>query len=210
MESIVLNVEPRICDKNEAKKLRNKGKVPAVVYHKNEETLHICVNELSLDKLVHSSASHLIDLTFPDGKSKRSFLKDIQFDRVTDRIIHADFQFFSAGEVLEIDIPTSFTGEAIGVVAGGNVQVIQHSLKVKGVPSNIPQQITIDISGLELGQTLHISEIPAETYEGKFEIVGDPDTSIVSIVAPKVEVEEVETIEEEGTEEVTTEDEEEE
>ena len=210
MESIVLNVEPRVCNKKEAKKLRNEGKVPAVVYHKGGETLHICVSELSLDKLVHSSGSHLIDLTFPDGESKRSFLKDIQFDRVTDRIIHADFQFFSAGEVLEMDIPTSFTGEAIGVVAGGNVQVIQHSLKVKGVPSNIPQQITIDISSLELGQTMHINEIPAETYEGKFEIVGDPETSIVSIIAPKKEVEEVETVEEEeGAEEVETEDEEE-
>ncbi len=193
MESIVLNVEPRVCNKNESKKLRSEGKVPAVVYHKGEETVHVCVNEFSLDKLVHSSESHIVDLQFPDGQLKPSFLKDIQFDQVTDRIIHADFQFFSAGEVLEMDVQASFTGEAPGVVAGGKMQVIQHTLTVKGKPSNIPQHLTIDISGLELGQTMHISEIPAETYDGKFEIIGDPDTPIVSILAPRIESEETET-----------------
>lgn len=203
MESIVLNVEPRACDKNEAKKLRNEGKVPAVVYHKGEETVHVCVNELAIDKLVHSAESYLIDLKFPDGKSKRSFLKDIQFDEVTDKVIHADFQFFSAGELLEIDLPVSFIGKAAGIVAGGKMQVLQHTLKVKGSPSDIPQHIDIDISELELGQTMHIREIPSETYEGKFEIVGDPETAVVSIAAPRIEVEEeIESAPEEGTEEV--------
>ena len=205
MESIVLNVEPRVCNKNEAKRLRNDGKVPAVVYHKGEETVHVCVNELSLNKLVHSSESHIVDLEFPDGKCKRSFLKNVQFDRVTDRVIHADFQFFSAGEVLEIEVPTSFTGESPGVVAGGKMQVIQHTLTVKGKPSNIPQHLTIDISGLELGQTMHISEIPAGTFDGKFEIVGDPDTPVVSILAPKVETETSEAEAEEAAEETAEE-----
>ncbi|MCG8342474.1 MAG: 50S ribosomal protein L25/general stress protein Ctc [Chlorobiales bacterium] len=204
MESIVLNVEPRICNKNEAKKLRKEGKVPAVVYQKGIATVHVCVSELSLDKLVHSSASRIVELEFPDGGKKRSFLKDVQFDRVTDQVIHADFQFFSAGEVLEMEIPTSFTGESPGVVAGGNMQVIQHTLTVKGKPSNIPQHLTIDISGLELGQTMHISEIPAETFDGKFEIMGDPDTPVVSILAPKVEAEEPETDVEEAAEEIDT------
>ncbi|MCW8795525.1 MAG: 50S ribosomal protein L25/general stress protein Ctc [Chlorobium sp.] len=209
MESIVFNVEPRDCDKNAAKKLRNQGKVPAVVYHKGEETIHICVDERSLKKMVHSSESHLIDLTFPDGKAKRSFLKEVQFDPVTDNIIHADFQFFSAGEVLEMDVPTAFIGEgeAPGVVAGGNVQVILHALKVKAVPSNIPQHITIDVSGMELGQTMHIREIPVETYEGKFEIINDPDSSVVSVVAPKVEAEVIESAEEEETPAVASEEE---
>ena len=165
----------------------------------------MCVDELALNKLVHSPESHIVDLQFPDGKSKRSFLKNVQFDEVTDKVIHADFQFFSAGEVLEIDVPTSFTGEAPGIVAGGNMQVIQHTLTVKGLPSNIPQYITIDVSGLEIGQTMHISEIPAETYEGKFEIVGEPETPVVSILAPKKEVEEAETTLEEETEEAASE-----
>ncbi len=205
MESITINVEPRGCGKKETKKLRNEGKVPAVLYHKGEETLHISVGELDLDKLVHSSESHLIDLAFPDGTSKRSFLKDIQFDRVTDRIIHSDFQFFSSGEVLEMDVPTTFTGTSPGITAGGNMQVIQHTLRIKGIPADIPQHITIDISGLEMGQTLHIGEIPAETSGGKFEIMGDPDTPVVSILAPRVESEETGETEEESGEETPSE-----
>ncbi|MBC8524311.1 MAG: 50S ribosomal protein L25, partial [Chlorobium phaeobacteroides] len=125
------------------------------------------------------------------------------------KMIHAEFQLFSAGEVLEMDVPTTFIGEgeAPGVVAGGNVQVILHSLKVKAVPSNIPQHITIDVSGMELGQTMHIREIPVETYEGKFEIISDPDSSVVSIVAPKVEAEVIESEEEEETPAVASEEE---
>ncbi len=185
METIVLNVEPRECAKKEAAKLRASGKVPAVVYHKGEETIHVSVDELALEKLIQSAESHIVDLQFPDGDSKRSFIKDVQFDPVTDKAIHADFQFFSAGEVIEMDVPTSFSGESPGIVQGGKVQVIQHSLTVKGVPSNIPDHITIDVSGLELGQTMHIREIPMDDYEGRFEIVGDPETPVVSITAPR-------------------------
>ncbi|ASQ90194.1 50S ribosomal protein L25/general stress protein Ctc [Prosthecochloris sp. GSB1] len=185
METIVLKVEPRECKKKEAAKLLNAGRVPAVVYHKGEETLHVSVENLALEKLIHSAESHIIDLHFPDGKSKRSFIKDVQFDPLTDKAIHADFQFFSAGEVLEMEVPTSFTGEARGVVEGGKMQIIQHSLTVKGIPSNIPEHITIDVSSLELGQTMHIREIPTESHEGKFEITGEPDTPVVSILAPR-------------------------
>lgn len=185
METIVLNVEPRECKKKEAAKLLSAGRVPAVVYHKGEETLHVSVEDLALEKLIHSAESHIIDLHFPDGKSKRSFIKDVQFDPLTDKAIHADFQFFSAGEVLEMEVPTSFTGEAPGVVEGGKMQIIQHTLTIKGVPSNIPEHITIDVSGLELGQTMHIREIPTESHEGKFEIMGDPETPVVSILAPR-------------------------
>ena len=100
-----------------------------------------------------------------------------------------------------MDVPTNFTGESPGVVAGGKMQIIQHTLTVKGVPSNIPQHLTIDISGLELGQTMHIGEIPTETYDDKFEIIGDPETPVVSILAPRVETEETEASIEEGSEE---------
>ena len=202
METIVLNVEHRECAKKEAAKLRAAGKVPAVVYHKGEETIHVSVDELAFEKLIHSAESHIVDLQFPDGDSKRSFIKDVQFDPVTDKAIHADFQFFSAGEVLEMDVPTSFIGEAVGIVQGGKMQVIQHSLTVKGVPSNIPDNITIDVSSLELGQTMHIREIPTSDYEGRFEIMGDPETPVVSILAPRKAEEETPESEEEDTETV--------
>ncbi len=200
METIVLAVEPRTCSKNEAKSLRKEGKVPAVVYHKGEENQHICVNELALDKLVHSPESHIINLEFPDGKSRRSLIKDVQFDPVTDRVIHADFQFFSAGEVLEMEVPVTFSGKGPGIVAGGKLQALVHALTVKGVPSSIPDHITIDVSGMELGETMHIKEIPAEITGGNFEFIGEPETPVVSIIAPRKESEAATEEESESTE----------
>ncbi|MBF0585498.1 50S ribosomal protein L25/general stress protein Ctc [Prosthecochloris sp. N3] len=192
METIVLAVEPRNCSKNEAKALRNEGKVPAVVYHKGEENMHIAVNAIALDKLVHAPESHIINLEFPDGNSRRSLLKDVQFDPVSDSVIHADFQFFAAGEVLEMEVPVTFTGKGPGIVAGGKMQALLHSLTIKGSPSNMPQQISIDTSHMELGDTMHIGEIPEEVTGGKFEFTGEPDTPIVSIAVPKKEAEETE------------------
>ncbi len=123
-------------------------------------------------------------------KNPRSLIKEVQFDPVSDRVIHADFQFFSAGEVLEMEVPVTFTGKGPGIIAGGKLQALVHTLTVKGMPSGIPENITIDISGMELGETMHIKEIPQEVSAGKFEFTGEPETPVVSIAAPRKESEE--------------------
>jgi len=87
----------------------------------------VSVNELELNKLVHTAESHIIDLRFPDGKVKRSFIKAVQFHPVTDRIIHTDFQLFAADEVIEMDVPVSVTGESVGVDKGGKLQILRHN-----------------------------------------------------------------------------------
>lgn len=188
METIVLGVAPREIKKNAAGRLRKTGEVPAVIYHKGEETVAVSVNELALNKLVHSAESHIIDLKFPDGKTKRSFIKDVQFDPVTDRIIHTDFQLVSANEVIEMEIPVAVEGDAAGVEKGGKLQVLRHTLHVKGKPGDMPAHLTIDVTALEVGHSIHVREIPAEAY-AKLEIVDDPDTPVVSVLAPKKEVE---------------------
>jgi large subunit ribosomal protein L25 len=189
METRALSVNLREVKKNEAAKLRRQGQVPAVVYHKGEATVAISVEEISLNKLVHSSESHMIDLQYPDGKSVRSFIKDVQFDPVTDRVIHADFQLFSADEVVEMEVPIHLEGECPGVkIGGGKIQINVHTLPLKGKPEAMPEHFTIDVSVLELGQTLHIRDLQAIAPEG-IQILGDADASVVSVVAPRKEAE---------------------
>ena len=189
METRALSVNLREVKKNEAAKLRRQGQVPAVVYHKGEATVAISVDEISLDKLVHSSESHVIDLQYPDGKSVRSFIKDVQFDPVTDRVIHADFQLFSADEVVEMEVPIHLEGECVGVkIGGGKIQINVHALELKGKPENMPEHFTIDVSALELGQTLHIRDLQKVAPEG-IQILGDADASVVSVSAPRKEAE---------------------
>jgi large subunit ribosomal protein L25 len=191
METRALSVNLREVKKKEAAKLRREGLVPAVVYHKGESTVTISVDEISLNKLVHSSESHLIDLEYPDGKTVRSFIKDVQFDPVSDRVIHADFQLFSADEVVEMEVPIHLEGECPGVkIGGGKIQINQHTLTLKGNPENMPEHFTIDISILELGQTLHIRDLQAVAPQG-IQILGDTDASVVSVMAPRKEAEAV-------------------
>lgn len=190
METRALSVSLREVKKNEAAKLRRNGQVPAVVYHKGEATVAVCVEELAMDKLVHSSEQHLIDLQFADGTSKRAFIKDVQFDPVTDRVIHADFQLFSAEEVVEMEVPAHFEGECAGVkIGGGKLQVNLHVLTLKGRPEDMPEHFTVDISGLELGQILHIRDLKLGSLEGKVQVIGDADAPVVSVVAQRKEAE---------------------
>jgi len=190
METILLGVEPRVIKKKEAEKLRKNGIVPAVIYHKGEETIPVSVNEIALKKLVHSADSHIIDLQFPDGKIKRSFIKQVQFHPVTDRIIHTDFQLFSADEVIELEVPVAVSGESIGVEKGGKLQIIRHALTIKGKPENMPDHLVVDVTALEIGHSLHVREIPMTAYAGLV-ISDDPDTPVITILASKKEAEAV-------------------
>ncbi len=198
METRTLSVNLREVKKKEAAKLRQQGLVPAVVYHKKEETVAISVDEIALGKLVHSAESHMIDLQYPDGKSVLTFIKDVQFDPVTDRVIHADFLRFSTDEVLEMEVPIHVEGEAPGVkIGGGKLQIIMHTLTLKGKPTDIPEHFTIDVSELEAGHSLHIGDLQARIPAGTIEIIGDAEAAIVSVAAPRKEAEG----EEEATEE---------
>jgi large subunit ribosomal protein L25 len=188
METITLGVEPRVISKNGAKALRKQGVVPGVVYHKGEETVAISVEEITLNKLVHSAESHIIDLQFPDGKTMRSFIKDVQFDPVSDRIIHTDFQLFAADEVVEMDVPVSVTGHAIGVEKGGKLQILRHALTIKGQPADMLDHLSIDVTALEVGHTIHVGEIPMGAYPG-LTIMDEPETPVIVVIAPRKEAE---------------------
>ncbi len=190
METRALSVNLREAKKKAAVKLRRDGLVPAVVYHKGEANVCISVDEKALTKLVHSSESHMIDLQYPDGMSSRSFIKDIQFDPVTDRVIHADFQLFSTDEVIEMEVSVHFEGECPGVkIGGGKLQINVHALTLKGKPEDMPEHITVDVSGLEIGQTLHVCDIQLGALAGKVTILGDTEAAVISVLAPRKEVE---------------------
>jgi large subunit ribosomal protein L25 len=188
METIVLGVEPRVIKKKAAKKLRIGGIVPAVIYHKGEETVAVSVNELALRKLVHSAESHIIDLQFPDGKIKRSFIKEVQFHPVTDRIIHTDFQLFSADEIIELEVPVAVSGESAGVEKGGKLLIIRHALTIKGKPEDMPDHLVVDVTALEIGHSIHVKEIPLDAYTG-LQIMDDPDAPVITVLASKKEAE---------------------
>ncbi|MCS7014421.1 MAG: 50S ribosomal protein L25/general stress protein Ctc [Chloroherpetonaceae bacterium] len=185
MQTITLEAETRsVSTKGTLKALRRKGMVPAVLYHKGEEAIPLAVKESELRKLVYTTESHLVNLRFSDGTEKQAIMKDRQFDPLTDRIVHADFQLLKADEMVETEVPTLFKGTPAGVVKGGRVQVLLHKLTIRSLPADIPEHIEFDISHLEIGDTLHIEQANQIHASAKWKIVGDPSISIVSVVPP--------------------------
>lgn len=186
MAEISLNASVRTKgNKGDVKKLRRDGKVPGVFYHKQSEPQVIEVTEASLKPLVYTSEAHIVSLKVEGQEDRSCILKDIQFDPVTDRIVHFDLQGITTDEKLEIEVPVVLVGSAAGIKKGGILQASLHKLSIECLPADVPEHIQVDITNLELGSSIHVKDIVSD----KFTVLNSEDAVIVSVVAPKVEKE---------------------
>lgn len=186
MAEISLNASVRTKgNKGDVKKLRRNGKVPGVFYHKQSEPQVIEVTEASLKPLVYTSEAHIVSLKVEGQEDRSCILKDIQFDPVTDRIVHFDLQGITTDEKLEIEVPVVLVGSAAGIKKGGILQANLHKLSIECLPADVPEHIQVDITNLELGSSIHVKDIVSD----KFTVLNSEDAVIVSVVAPKVEKE---------------------
>ncbi len=179
------------------RQLRREGKIPAVYYYHHEKPIHLALDLKELRNAIHSGA-HIFDLQL-GKKSHKCILRDVQHDPVTDEIIHADFMGVSLDEYITVKVPVHLVGTAVGVKTFGGV-LEQHlwEMEVKCKTVNIPDAITIDVTELNLGDSIKAGQIKLENVE----ILTPPTTSVVSIVqatgakveeAPKEAEEAVET-----------------
>ena len=145
------------------KALRNAGRVPSVLYG-GGEPLHFSVPELDFSKLVYTPNAHTVEIILEDDSKINAILQDIQFHPVTDRILHIDFYQLFNDKPIAMNIPVNIVGNSIGVKMGGNLQKNQRKLRIKALPTNLPDYIEIDISKLEIGQRVYIREILNDSY----------------------------------------------
>jgi large subunit ribosomal protein L25 len=193
MKSVPLNAIARTSGRRAgAKKLRASGRIPAVIYGgKNQsQSLEISAKEIG-DLIGHSvSENLLVDLALKnDARPKRlALVQEIQHHPLNGAVLHVDFHEVSETEKVTIMVPVETTGEARGVKnAGGVLEHVLFKLKVRALPKDLPEQVVIDVSGLELNKTIHIGEIKAP--EG-VEILGDKNIPVVSVATPRTEAEE--------------------
>jgi len=198
MQTISIKATPRQTgNKKELTTLRNEGMVPSTYYHKGEDNLNLSVHRLAIRDLVYTTESHIVNLKFEDGLEKTCILKEYQCDPLTGEFIHADFLGLEANEQIELEIPLEFVGKAEGIIKGGKVQATLHKLKVKCLPADLPEHITLDITPLDVGQTIHVGEISSFIQgEMKYEIVEDDQVPVISVLAPKGAAETEEEVEE--------------
>lgn len=192
MKSVPLNAFPRsLGRRNGARKLRSEGRIPAVIYGGAAKPQNVEINAREIGELIIHSVSEnlLVDLAIKDdAKPKRlALVQEVQHHPLSGHVLHVDFHEVSPTEKVTIMVPVETTGEAAGVKnSGGVLEHVLFKLKVRALPKDLPEQVVIDVTALELNKTIHIGEIKAP--EG-VEILGDKHIPVVSVAVPRAEEE---------------------
>ena len=197
MENVILeaNFRDKI-NKAERNKIRKEGRVPGIYYSKHEKPMAFNVDEKDINPLVFTSARNMILLKVKGKEEQECFLKNVQFDPVTDKIIHFDLLGLKRGEKFQLKVPISFVGNSVGVKEGGVLQIGTHTLFVECLPKDVPQSLEVNIENLNIGDAIHVEKLNFENVT----ILTPADSVVVSVTHPKVEAEPVvEELEEEGT-----------
>jgi large subunit ribosomal protein L25 len=164
MKSIAISGSVRGTDKkSQAKQIRNEGSIPCILYG-GEEIVHFAAPEAAFKYLVYTPHAKTVELKI-DGKDYNAIMKDIQFHPVTDKILHIDFLQLHDEKPVVMDIPVKLNGSASGVKEGGRLILKLRNLKVKCIPSLLPDKIEIDINDLSIGKAVRVSDIVMEGVE---------------------------------------------
>lgn len=167
--------------------LRKNGRVPGIFYSRINKPLPIEVSEKAMRPFVFTAKSNLISLEVENDKNYDCVVKDVQFDPVTEAIVHFDLLGLIEGEKFQLEVPIQYFGTAIGIKEGGIVQQVLHKLEVECFPKDIPEYLKIDITNLKLGESIHASDLSFENID----ILTPAETVVVAVVHPKIEKEPV-------------------
>ena len=192
MKSVALKVYPRSqVQRAEVTKLRAAGRVPATIYGRQAQPQNLEVDYEEITDLLHHSASEnvLVDLSVEnDARTKRlALVQDVQHHPLSAKVLHVDFHEVAENEKITVFVPVETTGEAAGVkTGGGTLEHVLHKLKVRCLPKDLPEQIFIDVSALEIGKSIHLGEVVAPAG---VEIMGEKTRTVVAVAAPRAEEE---------------------
>ena len=188
MEEIILEIQPREeIGKSKVKDLREKGFIPAVIYAEGKKSQPIKVSHRQLWQLIHQHRleSIVINLKMQDDKKQKGrscLIKEIQHDPVKGDIIHVDFNEISLTKVIKVNVPVVAKGEPIGVrQEGGSLEHILWEIEVECLPTDIPRDIEVDVSLLNIGDAIHIKDI---TFPSNIKVLNAPEAIVFSVTAP--------------------------
>ena len=173
--------------KGAARKIRQAGNIPAVIYGHGREPQSLTLNTRDTDKLLKTIAisSTVIELDI-DGKTARTLIREVQRHPFKRTITHIDFQELVAGETVSVQIPIVYVGVPEGVrLGGGLLDQILHQLHVEVDPSSIPNHIDVDVSALKVGKSLHVSDL---VLAAGIKVLDEPGNTVCIVQVPKVAV----------------------
>ena len=190
-QAMVLAAETRTSSgTGAARATRRSGLVPCIIYGNKEEPLMISITPKDLQKQLRGPGffARVFEIEV-DGQKHKVLARDLQIDPVTDRPIHVDFMRFSASTLLNVDVQVVFGNhdESPGLKRGGVLNVVRHTVEMRCKPDNIPESIFVDLSGLDIGDSVHISQI--KMPDDAELTIADRDFTIATIAAPTLLVE---------------------
>jgi len=186
MHEIIIEAENRTRTGRHSRALRREGKVPGIYYIHGEPNVPFTVTGKSLQPLIYTTESHIINLKFADGGTKKCILRDVQFDPVTDRPIHVDLLGLRENEEITLEIPVVITGGTpVGVREGGILQQSIRALKISCLPKNIPNHIEVNAGELKINSFIHVRDINIPDVT----ILANQEDTILGVIPPTVEKE---------------------
>lgn len=174
--------------KNAARRLRREGMIPAVLYGKGAEPMALSVDKKAFAAIMHGQEGHnaLLSMKISGQESEEilSMPKEIQFDPLAGYIVHVDFQQVHLDEAISTTVPVHLTGAAAGVKLGGVLEHLCREIEIECLPMDVPAYIEIDVSGLQIGDSIHVSDLRVSE---KVRILDDASTTVALVAAPTVE-----------------------
>ncbi|WP_143960491.1 50S ribosomal protein L25/general stress protein Ctc [Litoribacter populi] len=168
-------------DKSELTQIREEGSVPCVVYGPGiKEQVHFHAPAILFKDLIYTPDVHMVDLNI-EGIKVKAILREAQYHPVSDVLLHADFLAFSDNKAIKMDIPVKIEGSSPGIIKGGKLEMKARTLSVKGFAHDLPDYIPVNITHLDLGKSVKVSEVKVEG----FEILTNPNVSIATIGIPR-------------------------
>ena len=196
MKTLAISVKERLnVGKTNTRALRNQGNVPCVLYG-GEKQVTFYAHENDFRKLVYTPDTFVVDLDV-DGKKTKAIMQDIQFHPVTEKILHIDFLEVFDNKPITVSLPVVLSGVAIGVKNGGNLMFRRPKIITKGLVSNLPEAINIDIEHLKIGMFIYIKDVVIEGAE----FLAPPNSVVVGVKTARAAIVEEEIVEEEIVEE---------
>lgn len=176
MKEVSLSGSPREnVGSKDATAVRNSGRIPCVVYGGGSQT-HFTVAKLDMERLVFTPDVAIVNLDIA-GKKSKALIQAVQFHPVTDKIHHVDFLELNDKKKVKVELPVKLTGRSVGVMAGGKLQQVFRKVKVQALPGDLPDNITIDITNMKVGDFIRIKELSTD----KVQILNAPNAVVVSV-----------------------------
>jgi large subunit ribosomal protein L25 len=186
MEVHEITARPRQANGTRAcRRLRKQELVPAVLYGHGQDNVMLALPNEAILKALHERA--LVLKVVWDGREDTAQIKEVQYDAVGDNLLHVDLARISLTEKLTVTVPVKTHGEPRGVVEGGVLELLEFELEVECLPTDIPENIRVEISGLGMGESLTVADL---VFPEGVMPTGEPDMVVVSVVEPAAEVEE--------------------